>query len=57
MTPKHFYRNLGMKNKEARKPPSMTDVQPNWKSLWGEKPQHNKIAYWIREKRKIRNMD
>jgi hypothetical protein len=54
-----FYRNLGMKNIEAREPPSMTQVEPYWQSLWGEKVQHNERAEWIRreERRKISDMD
>jgi hypothetical protein len=28
---KKFYRNLGMKNIEAREPPSMAEVQSYWK--------------------------
>ena len=56
---KKFYRNLGMKNIEAREPPSMTELETYWKSLWGEEAQHNERAEWIRreEKRKIRYMD
>ena len=47
-----------MKNIEAREPPSMTEKENYWKSLWGE-AQHNERAEWIRreEKRKIRHMD
>jgi hypothetical protein len=54
-----FYRNLSTKNIEAREPLSMAEVEPYWKSLLGEKVQHNKIAEWIRreERRKISNMD
>jgi len=33
---KKFYRNLGMKNIEAREPPSMAETQTYWKSLCGE---------------------
>ena len=33
---KKFYRNLGMKNIEAREPPSMSEALTYWKSLWGE---------------------
>jgi hypothetical protein len=52
---KKFYRNLGMKNIEAREPPFVAEG----KSLWGEEAQHNERAEWIRreEKRKIRHMD
>ena len=57
--PKKFYRNLGMKNIEAREPPSMAEAEPYWKSLWGEEAQHNKRAEWIsrEQKRKISRMD
>jgi hypothetical protein len=56
---KIFYRNLDTKNREAREPPAMAEVEPYWKSLWGEKVQHNERAEWIRreERRKISNMD
>ena len=56
---KKFYRNLGMKNIEAREPPSMAEAEIYWKSLWGEKAQNNERAEWIRreEKRIIRYMD
>jgi hypothetical protein len=52
---KKFYRNLGMKNIEAREPPSMAEAE----SLWGEEAQHNERAEWIRrgQKRKISHMD
>ena len=55
---KKFYRNLGMKNIEAREPPSMAEAETYWKSLWGE-AQHNERAEWIRreQKRKISHMD
>ena len=48
-----------MKNIEAREPPSMTEAETYWKSLWGEEAQHNERAEWIRreEKRKIRYVD
>ena len=51
---KKFYRNLDMKNLEAREPPSMAEAETYWKSLWGE-AQHNERAEWIRreQKRKI----
>jgi hypothetical protein len=32
-----FYRNLGMKNIEARERPSMAEVQPYWQLMWGRK--------------------
>jgi hypothetical protein len=56
---KIFYRNLGMKNIEAREPPSMAGAETYWKSLWGEETQHDEKAEWIRreEKRKISHMD
>ena len=38
---KKFYRNLGMKNIEVRKPPSMAEAETYEKSLWGEEAQHN----------------
>jgi len=52
---KKFYRNLCMKNIEAREPPSMAEAETYRKSLWGEEAQHNERAEWIRreEKRKI----
>ena len=48
-----------MKNIAAREPPSMTEAETYWKSLWGEEAQHNERAEWIRreEKGKIRYMD
>jgi len=54
-----FYRNLDMKNIEAREPPSMAEAETYWKSLWGEDSQHNERAEWIRreEKRKISHVD
>jgi len=56
---KKFYRNLGMKNIEAREPPSMAEAETYWKSLWGEEAQCNERAECIRreEKRKISHMD
>ena len=56
---KKFYRNLGMKNIEAREPPTMTEAETYWKSVWGEEAQHNERAEWIRreEERKIRYME
>jgi len=55
---KRFYRNLGMKNMEAREPPSMAEAETYWKSLWGEEAQHNERAEWIRreQKRKVSYM-
>jgi len=44
---KIFYRNLGMKNTEAREPPSMAEAETYWKSLWGEEAQHNERAEWV----------
>jgi hypothetical protein len=37
----------------------MAEAEPYWKSLWGEKAQHNERAEWIRreERSKISNMD
>jgi len=54
-----FYRNLGMKNIEAREPPSVAEAETYWKSLCGEEAQHNERAEWIRreQKRKISFMD
>ena len=48
-----------MKNIEVREPPSMALAETYWKSLWGEKAQHNERAEWIRreEKRKVSPMD
>jgi hypothetical protein len=56
---KRFYRNLGMKNLEAREPPSVAEAETYWKSLWGEEAQHNEGAEWTRreQKRKISHMD
>ena len=56
---KKFYRNLGMKNIEAREPPSMTKAETYWKSLWGEETQHNEREEWIRreQKRKISHVE
>jgi len=56
---KNFYRILGMKNMEAREPPSMAETETYWKSLWREKAQHNERAEWIRreQERKISSMD
>ena len=55
---KKFYRNLGMKNREAREPPSMAETETYWKSLWGEEAQHNEGAEWIRreKERKVSHM-
>jgi len=33
---KRFYKNLGMKNIEAREPSTLAEAETNWKSLWGE---------------------
>jgi len=49
---KTFYRNLGMKNIQAREPPSTAEAETYWKSLWGEEAQHNETAEWIRRNRK-----
>ena len=38
---KTFYRNLGMKNIQAREPPSTAEAETYWKSLWGEEAQQN----------------
>jgi hypothetical protein len=56
---KQFYRNLGMKNIEARESPSVADAETYCKSLWGEKLQHNGNAEWTRmeQRRKISHMD
>jgi len=55
---KRFYRNLGVRNIQARQPPSMAEAETYWKSLWGEEAQHNKRAEWIRreQKRKVSYM-
>ena len=54
-----IYKNLDTKNMEARKRPSVAEVELYWKSLWGEKAQDNERADSIRrdERRKISNMD
>jgi len=56
---KKFYRNLGMKNIEAREPPSMAKAETYWNSLWGEEAQHNERGERIRreQKRKVSHMD
>jgi hypothetical protein len=56
---KKYYRNLNMKNIEAREPPSMAEAETYWKSLRGEEAQHNERAEWIRreQKRKISHTD
>ena len=56
---KKFYRNLGMKNIQAREPPSVVEAETYWKSLWGEEAQHNERAEWIRreKKNKVTHMD
>jgi hypothetical protein len=42
--PPKIYRYLDTKNIEARKYPSVAEVEPYWKSLWGEKAQDNERA-------------
>jgi len=44
-----------MKIIEPREPPSMAETMTYWKSLWGEKAQHNEKAEWIRreQERKV----
>ena len=56
---KKIYINLGMKDIEAREPPSMAEAETYWKSLWGQEAQHNERAEWIRreQKRKVSFMD
>jgi len=49
---KKFYRNLGMKNIEAREPPSMAEAETYWKSIWGEEAQRNERNEWIRKEKK-----
>jgi hypothetical protein len=49
---KRFYRNLGMKNLEAREPPAKAEAETYWKSLWAEEAQHNERAEWIRREHK-----
>ena len=50
---KKFYRNLGMKNREAREPPTLTEAETYWKSLWGEEQngyegkRKEKLGIWI----------
>ena len=55
---KKVYRNLGMKNIEAKGPPSAAEVKTYWKSLWGEEAQHNERAERIRREqtRKVIHM-
>jgi len=50
---------VGMKNIEAREPPSMAEAETYWKSLPGEETQHNERAEWIRREQKgeINHMD
>ena len=57
--PPKIYRNLDTKSIEARKHPSVAEVESYWKSLWGEKAQDNESTDWIRreERRKISNMN
>jgi len=58
MTTTKFHRNLGTKNMQARESRSVEDLQPHWKSLWGEKAQHDERAEWIIEqRRKVSNMN
>jgi hypothetical protein len=38
---KIFYRNLGMKNTQFREPISVAEVEPYWKSFWGERSTAN----------------
>jgi len=53
-----FY-SLGMKNIEAREPPSIAEAETYWKSPWGAEAQHNERTEWIRreQKRKISHVD
>jgi len=55
----NFYRNLGLKNVEAREPTSMVEAETYWKSLCGEESQHNERTEWIRRdrKKKVSHMD
>ena len=48
---KKFCGNLDMKNAEDRELPSLAEVEPYWKSLWGEKAQQNERAEWIRREK------
>jgi hypothetical protein len=54
-----FYRNLGTKNIKAREPISTAEIEPYWKSLWGEEAHLNERTEWIikEESRKKDNMD
>jgi hypothetical protein len=45
---KTFYRNLGMKNIEARESPSMAEAESYCKSVWREEAQYNERTEWIR---------
>ena len=47
----------GHEEKRGQRTPLYDRYTVLLKSLWGEKPQHNEIAHWIREKRKISNTD
>ena len=38
---KKFYISLSMQNIEAGEPPSMTETETYWMSLWGEEAQRN----------------
>jgi hypothetical protein len=50
---------LGKKNIEAKDPISMKEVEPYWKSLWGEEAQLNERTECLRreESRKMGNTD
>jgi hypothetical protein len=52
---KRFYKNLGMKNLEAKEPPFMAEAETYWKSLQGEGAQHNERAECIRREQKRKN--
>ena len=58
-TPKIFTENWAQRIQRSENPPSMTEEEPYWKSMWGEKAQHNERAEWIRreDRKKISNMD
>ena len=44
-----------MKNIEAREPPSITEAETYWKSLWGEEAQHNKKSRMDKKRREKEN--
>jgi hypothetical protein len=51
--------NLSTKNINFRESLSMAEVEPYWKSLWGEEAELNGSAQWMsrEERSKINNSD